>query len=470
MSADVLARIQFALTAGFHYIFPPMSIGMGVLLVYMEGMYLKTKDPLYHKMTRFWVLVFALTFAVGVATGIPMEFQFGTNWARYSRYVGDIFGSALAAEGVFAFFLESGFLAILVFGWNKVSPKVHFFSTCMVSLGSMFSAIWIIVANSWQQTPAGFRLEQGPHGEVARITDFWSMVFNPSTVDRLTHTVTGAWLTGAFFVASVSAYYLLKKQHIEFAQRSLKIALTWSAAICLLQIFLGHSSTQHLAVNQPEKFAAIEGHYDSSQPVDLTLVGVYDDSTNKVNGITIPKMGSTLLNGNPETKVKGLDAFPKDELPPVAPVFQSFRVMVMSGFAMLFISWTGAYFAFRGTLMDKPWLLKVIVWSVALPHIGNMLGWMVAELGRQPWSVYRLLRTDQSHSKVVDAGSILASLTMFTLLYIMLGFLFFYLLDKRIKSGPDAEDHSGPLVSEPLEAQKLRLFGANTESLSEEKP
>ncbi|MCK7523304.1 MAG: cytochrome ubiquinol oxidase subunit I [Ignavibacteriales bacterium] len=225
MDVEILSRLQFAFTIAFHYIYPPLSIGIAVNLVIMEGMYLKTKDKFFENMTKFWVKVFALTFAIGVATGIVMEFEFGTNWATYSRFVGDVFGSALAAEGIFAFFLESGFLAVLVFGWDKVGPKMHFFSTIMVSLGSMFSAVWIVVANSWQQTPAGFHIVGEGINARAEITDFWAMVFNPSSVDRLLHVVSGAWLAGAFLIISVSAYYLLKDRHIRFAKASIKIAL-----------------------------------------------------------------------------------------------------------------------------------------------------------------------------------------------------------------------------------------------------
>ena len=207
MDVEVLARLQFAFTIAFHYIYPPLSIGLGVLLVMMEGMYLWTKDPLYERMTKFWVKIFALTFAIGVATGIVMEFEFGTNWATYSRYVGDVFGSALAAEGIFAFFLESGFLALLVFGWDKVGPRTHFFATVMVALGAMFSAVWIVVANSWQQTPAGYHVVGEGIEARAEIVDFWAKVFNPSSVDRLCHVLSGAWLAGAFLVISVSAYF-----------------------------------------------------------------------------------------------------------------------------------------------------------------------------------------------------------------------------------------------------------------------
>ena len=236
MDVVLLSRLQFALTIMFHYLFPPLTIGLGVVLVYLEAMYLRTKDPLYHTAARFWTRVFALNFAIGVATGIVMEFEFGTNWAVYSRFVGDVFGSALAAEGIFAFFLESGFLAILVFGWDRVSPATHFFATVMVSLGSIFSAIWIVVANSWQQTPAGHQIVQMTRdgqpwfvgGEPmirAEIVDFWALVFNPSTLHRLIHVWIGAFIMGAFFVMSISAWYLLKKRHEEFARRSFSGAL-----------------------------------------------------------------------------------------------------------------------------------------------------------------------------------------------------------------------------------------------------
>src|SRR5260221_9506882 len=221
MDVEMLARVQFAFTIGFHYIYPPLSIGLGLILVILEGLYLRTGDKIYEMAVRFWIRIFALIFGIGVATGIIMEFEFGTNWATYSKYVGDIFGSALAAEGIFAFALESGFLGILIFGWNRVGPRVHFFSTIMVFFVSLFSAVWIVVANSWQQTPAGFHIVGEGLQARAQVTDFWVMVFNPSMLERLSHTVVGAWQAGAWFVVSVSAYYLLKRRHLDFAQRSL---------------------------------------------------------------------------------------------------------------------------------------------------------------------------------------------------------------------------------------------------------
>ena len=251
MDVGLLSRIQFGLTIGFHYIFPPLSIGLGLILVIMEGTYLRTKNSLYHEMTRFWVRIFGLIFALGVATGIVMEFQFGTNWATYSRFVGDVFGSALAAEGIFAFFLESGFLAILLFGWDQVSARMHFVATVMVALGAHFSAIWIVVANSWQQTPAGHHIVGMGETARAEIVDFWQMLLNPSTLDRLSHVFMGAWQAGAFFVLSVSAFYLLRKKHLDFARASMKIALVVALVASLGQLVTGHMSARTVAVTSP---------------------------------------------------------------------------------------------------------------------------------------------------------------------------------------------------------------------------
>ncbi len=244
----MLSRIQFALTIMFHYLFPPLTIGLGIVLVYLEAMYLRTRDPLYETAAKFWTKIFGLNFAMGVVTGIVMEFEFGTNWAIYSRYVGDVFGSALAAEGIFAFFLESGFLALLLFGWNAVGPKMHFFATLMVAIGSIFSSVWITVANSWQQTPAGYVIRDhvinGHKFPRAEITDFWAMVFNPSSVNRLVHVWLGAFILGAFFVMSISAWYLLKGRHAEFARRSFTGGLALATICSLAQLLSGHYQAQ----------------------------------------------------------------------------------------------------------------------------------------------------------------------------------------------------------------------------------
>ena len=441
MDVEILSRIQFAFTIAFHYIYPPLSIGLGVMLVIMEGMYLKTNNKLYEQMTKFWVKVFALTFAMGVATGIVMEFEFGTNWATYSRYVGDVFGSALAAEGIFAFFLESGFLAILVFGWDKVSPRIHFLSTIMVSFGSMLSAVWIVIANSWQQTPAGFHIVGEGINARAEITDFWEMVFNPSSMERLAHVLSGAWLAGSFLVLSVCAYYLLKNKHIEFAKASFKIAIVFALFASLFQLFTGHRSAVGISETQPAKLAAFEAHYDSLSTGDLYLFGWVNDENQKVNfGVKIPGMLSYLIYGDTQKPVIGLNAFSPSDRPPVNIVFQSYHLMVAIGFSLIAISVIGIFFWWRGSLFKKKWLLWIFIFSVLGPQIANQLGWISAEVGRQPWIVYGLLRTSEGLSKVVTADQVMFSLILFTLIYLLLFVLFLYLLNEKIQHGPDSPE------------------------------
>ncbi len=444
MDVLTLARLQFALTIAFHYLFPPLSIGLGLILVIMEGTYLATGKALYHAMTRFWVRIFGLMFAIGVATGIVMEFQFGTNWAAYSRFVGDVFGSALAAEGIFAFFLESGFLALLLFGWDRVSPRMHFFSTVMVSLGSIFSAVWIIVANSWQQTPAGYHLVETVSGSRAEVTSFAEVVLNPSTLDRLSHVLVAAFLTGSFLVISVSSYYLLKNRHLEFARASLKIALLIALAAAPLQLLTGHASAVGVAQMQPAKLAAFEGHYPASAPAAMTLFGWVNERQEKVDfGIAVPGMLSWLVHGDTQAPVKGLQAFPPEDRPPVNIVFQSYHAMVAIGMILIAVSFLGGYYWLRNALERTRWLLWVFVFAVGLPQIGNQLGWISAEVGRQPWIVYGLLRTRDGLSKVVSAGETVASLILFSLVYILLLALFLFLLDHKIRRGPEEEEEIG---------------------------
>jgi len=450
MDVEILSRLQFALTISFHYIYPPLSIGLGVALVIMEGIYLKTKNPVWQQMTKFWVKIFALTFALGVATGIVMEFEFGTNWATYSRYVGDVFGSALAAEGIFAFFLESGFLAILVFGWNRVSPKVHFFSTIMVSLGSMMSAVWIVVANSWMQTPAGYQIVGEGMNARAEITDFWGMVFNPSSVERLIHTLSGAWLAGAFLMMSIAAFYILKNKHSEFAKNSFKVGLGIAVFASLFQLYTGHRSALGVSRNQPEKLAAFEAHYDSSSAADMYLFGWVNENKREVNfGVAIPKFLSFLIYYDFNAPVKGLKSFDEKNLPPINIVFQTYHLMVAIGMAMIGLSLLALFSLYRGRLFQRGWLLKIFVFAVMLPQIANQMGWFSAEIGRQPWIVYNLLRTSDALSKSVEANQVLFSLILFTCIYALLFTLFIFLLNEKIKHGPDATE---PVISQESDA------------------
>jgi cytochrome d ubiquinol oxidase subunit I len=440
MDVLTLSRLQFAATVSFHYIYPPLSIGLGVVLVIMEALWLKNKNPLYHQMARFWTKVFALTFAIGVATGIVMEFEFGTNWATYSRFVGDVFGSALAAEGIFAFFLESGFLAILLFGWDKVGRKVHFLATCMVCLGAHFSAIWIVVANSWMQTPAGYHIVGEGLKARAEVTDFWAMVFSPSSMDRLFHTLCGAWQAGAFLVVSVSAWYLLKKKHLDFARASLRVGLVVGLAASLLQLLSGHGSARGVARNQPAKLAAFEGLYATTTNAPLTLFGWVDEQDEKVIGPAIPGLLSYLAFSDTSKAVTGLREFKPEDRPPVGFSFQLFHLMVAIGFAMIGIAALGFLYFWRGSLFEKRWLLWLLVLSVLGPQIANQAGWFAAEVGRQPWIVYGLLRTPEGLSAVVKAETVLSSLILFTFIYLLLFAVFVYLLNDKIRHGPDETD------------------------------
>ncbi|WP_289013286.1 cytochrome ubiquinol oxidase subunit I [uncultured Capnocytophaga sp.] len=441
METEILARVQFALTIAFHYIYPPLSIGLGLLMVAFKGIYLRTGKKEYDTLARFWTRIFSLTFGLGVATGIVMEFEFGTNWATYSRYVGDIFGSALAAEGVFAFALESTCLGIVLFGWNKVKPIWHFLATLGVFLGSMCSAIWIVIANSWQQTPAGYVIAGEGMQAKAVITDFWAMVFNPSSIDRIWHVWQGAFLAGIFLVLSVHAWYLLKGRHVEISKKAFKVTLIIATVVCLLQLVSGHSSADGVAKNQPEKLAAMEGHFKTG-PGDAYIIGWVDKKNEETHGLSIPKGLSYMVHFDGDAPVTGLDQYPVEDRPgQVNAVFQFYHIMVAIGMFLIALTLYASFLLWRGKLYDKRWLLHIFVWSVLLPQIANQVGWFAAEMGRQPWIVYKLLRTSEALSKSVSANQILFAIILFTVIYIILFALFIYLMKKKIVHGID--EHEG---------------------------
>ncbi|WP_075883791.1 cytochrome ubiquinol oxidase subunit I [Candidatus Protochlamydia sp. W-9] len=440
MDVLILARIQFALTIMFHYIYPVLSIGLGLIMVIVEGLYIKTKNPIYLRMAQFWTKVFALTFAIGVATGIVMEFEFGTNWATYSRYVGDVFGSALAAEGVFAFFLESGFLAVVIFGWNRVSPKFHFFATTMVCLGAHFSAIWIVIANSWMQTPAGFKIAGEGMNARAEITEFWEMVFNPSSMIRLGHVILGCWLAGAFLVISISAYYLLKKKHQIFARKSIIIGLWVAFITSILQAYSGDSSGKVVAKYQPTKLAAMEALYQTESGVPLTLFGVVNTEEKKIDyAIQIPKLLSFLSFGDCNAEVKGLDQVNPEDWPNVPVIFNVYRLMIAMWALMFSLSIAGLYLWYKKTLENHRGILWVMVFSAIYAQVANQAGWYSAETGRYPWLVYGLLRISEGLSKSVKANQVLGSIIMFMCVYLLLFILFVYMLNEKVKHGPEEE-------------------------------
>lgn len=436
MSAELLARIQFAVTAGFHFIFPPLTIGLSWIICWILWRYHRTGDEFYRRTARFWIDLFVISFVVGVASGIVLEFQFGTNWAEYSRFVGDIFGSPLAAEGILAFFLESTFIGVVIFGWNRVSRRVLWFSSLMVAIGSTLSAFWIIVANSWQQTPAGYRVVEAGRAELA---NFWEAAFNPSTIPRYLHTVDACLMTGAFFVLGVSAWYLLKKRERRLAQYSMRIALIVGLISSVAQLTIGHHHARQVAETQPEKFAAVEMIFDTQTRAPALVFGIIDVENEKVHAeVRIPGLLSYLAFGDFDAEVKGLHAFPREDWPPIPLTYYTFHLMVYIGSFLILLPVLGLLLLWRKALYENRLFHFAAVASIPLPFLANELGWISTEVGRQPWAVYRLLRTSDSLSKNVPPGQVLFSLIMFTLIYVLLFSVWVVLLKRRIQRGPEA--------------------------------
>jgi cytochrome d ubiquinol oxidase subunit I len=445
MDTEILSRLQFAFTVTFHYIYPPLSIGISLALVFMEGMFLKTGLVIWEKLTKFWLKVFSMTFALGVATGIPLQFSLGTNWSRYSRFVGDVFGSVIGAEGFFAFLIEAGFLGVLLFGWNRVGPKMHFLSTVLVSGAAHFSAVWIVSANSWMHTPAGYRLVTAPDGvQVAEVTNWSEMFFNPSNMSHITHVILGAWLTGAFLLISVAAYYLLKRRHLEFAKKTMVVGLLIGFSSTLFQLISADHLAQKIAVHNPEKFAAFEGVYETKPYTPAYAFGWVDGKEGKVHGLPIPGLLSFMSYRDFAKPVPGLDQVPRDEWPNVPLVFQLYHWMIFMWGGMVLAACLAFYYAWRKKWQMPPLVLKFLVISVAFPQIANIAGWYTSCIGRQPWIVYKLLKTSEAYSPIITTGQVLSSLIMFVVLYLMFFTLFLVLLDKKIKAGPDAGEEELP--------------------------
>ncbi len=435
MDVVLLSRIQFALTVGFHFLFPPLTIGLAWLLVAIEWRGWRTGDATYVRMGKFFGKLLALTFAVGVATGIVMEFQFGTNWAAYSKFVGDIFGAPLAAEGVLAFFLESGFLGLYLFGRGRVSKGAHWFSILMVAVGSVISAFWILVANSWQQTPAGYVVRGGR----AELVDFWAAAFNPSTLPRFFHTVDAALISGAFFVAGVAAYRLLKDREDPLARRAARLAIVVGLVASVAEIFpFGHVHARQVARTQPEKFAAIEGLYTgtSAAPIVLFAYPVTPPPQLKAK-IEIRGLLSWMAFGDINAQIRGIGDFPPENRPPLWLTFVSFHNMVVLGVYFVAAMAWAAWKLRRDRLWESRRFLRLLVISIPLPLAACQLGWMAAEVGRQPWIVYGLLRTRDAVSASVPAGDVLLSTCLFGVLYLLLGALFVYVLVREIRHGPE---------------------------------
>jgi len=434
MDVLLLSRLQFAAATMFHFLFVPLTLGLSVLVAWMETKYARTGDETYLTMTKFWGKLFLINFALGVVTGITLEFQFGTNWSRYSAYVGDIFGSLLAIEATAAFFLESTFVGVWIFGWRKLSKKAHAVVIWLVAGATNLSAIWILTANSWMQHPVGFAMRNGR----AELTDFAAVVFNKFGILAILHTLPAAYILSAFFVMGVSAYHLLKKQHIDFFTRSFKTGLIFGLVFSIFIAIEGDLHAVNVTQTQPEKLAAMEAHWETGTraPIHLLAIPSQENEKNLVQIGTIPGVLSYLGYHDLNAEVKGLKDFPKEERPPVFLTFASFRLMVTLG--VYFILMTVIGFFKRNRLMESPRYLKIMLWSLPLTYLAVEFGWLVAEIGRQPWIVYRIMTTAQAVSPI-DTIQVAMTLVGFLLVYGLLGAVDFYLLAKYARKGPAAE-------------------------------
>jgi cytochrome d ubiquinol oxidase subunit I len=444
--ALMLSRIQFAFTIAFHIIFPAFTIGLASWLAALEFNWLRTGNPLYRNLFRFWVKVFAVSFGLGVVSGIVMSYQFGTNWSRFSEFTGNVLGPVIAYEVITAFFLEAAFLGIMLFGWERVGDRLHFFATCMVALGTLISAFWILSANSWMQTPDGFAIENGKAVPV----DWFRVVFNPSFPLRYAHMVLGCYLTTAFAVAGMSAWMLLRHPHdapeakLAGSRRSMSMALWFATIFVPVQIVIGDLHGLGVLKYQPTKLAAIEGNWDRMANMPLRLFAIPDEvaETNHYE-IGIPKIGSWVLTHAFDGVVPGLKEVPPQDRPPVWPVFFSFRIMVGIGFAMLGIGLWSLYLRWKGTLFtNRPFLTAAMIMTPS--GFGAVLfGWFTAEIGRQPWVVYGHLRTADAVSPIA-AGAVTASLLTFIVVYAFVFGFGSYYLAKLLRRGPDpVEDIRG---------------------------
>lgn len=463
MDANLLARIQFAITVGFHFLFPPLSIGLAWLLVILEWRGWRKSDVDYVRAGKFFAKIFALTFGVGVATGIVMEFQFGTNWAPYSKMVGDIFGAPLAAEGLFAFFLESVFLGVYLFGRNKLSKGWHWFSILMVALGATLSAFWIIVANSWMQTPAGFVFNTVT--QRAELTNFWQAVFNPSTGIRYFHTVMSCLVAGAFMMTGISAALLLKDSANRVARKSLGVGIIFGLISSILVAFpSGHEHAKQVAHTQPAKFAAIEGLYTSQSGAPLVMFAVPFTAPPELKAkVELPGLLSWMAFGDVNAHIPGIDQFKKEDLPPLWMTFVSFHNMVILGMFFITAMMYGTWLLYRGKLWTSRKFLRVLFWSIPLPLAATQFGWVTAEVGRQPWIVYPVkgvfegMRTSAAASVNVSAGQILFSIILFGIIYLFLLSLYLYVLWKKISEGPETDGSvpTNPKSKGPLSEAKV---------------
>lgn len=434
MDVLMLSRLQFAAATFFHFLFVPLTLGLSILIAIMETRYVRTGDEEYKNMAKFWGKIFLINFAIGVVTGITLEFQFGTNWSRYSTYVGDIFGSLLAIEATLAFFLESTFIAVWAFGWNKLSPKAHAVSIWLVAIASNLSAFWILIANSWMQHPVGFTIRNGR----AELTDFLAVVTQPFAWHTIAHTLSAAYILSGFFVMSICAYHLLRKQHVSFFTKSFRMGLSMALIFSVVEIVQGHMHGAEVAKVQPVKLAAMESLWETTAAAPQYLFLIPDEANerNSVSFGGIPGALSMLAYHTPDATVKGLKDFPKEERPPVTISFLSFRMMVGLGFLFLLLTVVGWFK--RNKLLESPGYLKIMLYAVPLPYLAAEAGWTLAEVGRQPWVVYGIMKTSDAVSPIASS-QVLVSLIAFIGIYSLLGAAAFYLIISHARKGPQVE-------------------------------
>lgn len=455
----LLSRIQFGFVMSFHIIFPAFTIGLASWLAFLAGAYLRTKRTLWRELYLFWMKIFAVSFALGVVSGIVMSFQFGTNWAPLSERAGNILGPLLSYEVLTAFFLEATFLGVMLFGWRRVSPKVHFIATCMVALGTLISTFWIMSANSWMHTPAGYEIRDG----VFHAVNWWQIIFNPSFPIRLAHMVLAAFLTTCFVVGGVSAIYLLRDRHRDGALLMLKLATAFAAITVPLQILIGDLHGLEVHEYQPVKLAAMEGHWETSRGVPLLLFAIPDEA-NETNryAIGIPKLGSLIITHDADGEIRGLKDVPPEERPPVAPVFFAFRVMVAIGVLMLITAFWSLW-RWRGQrLAESPALLRLWAWMSPAGFIAVLAGWYTTEIGRQPYVIYGLMRTGEA-ATAIGANSVKTSLLAFGTVYLFVFVAGSYYLLKLLRKGPQpvADDLRHPedkRPARPLSVPEERLL------------
>jgi len=431
MDALFLSRLQFAVATLFHFIFVPLTLGLVVLVAIMETRYVQTGDEEYKRMAKFWGKIFVINFVVGVVTGLTLEFQFGTNWAGYSRYVGDIFGSLLAIEATVSFFLESTFIGIWLFGWKRLSPKVHCLAIWLVALASNISAYWILTANSWMQNPVGYVIRGGR----AELQDFWAVITQPYAILMFFHVIAAAYILAGFFVLGVSAYHILRKQNVAFFTRSFRMAALFTVIFALSEIVIGDVHGKLMARTQPTKLAAMEAVWDTVKgaPFYMMLIPNEKNERNTVEALAIPKFLSWLALDSWDAEIKGLKEWPAADRPPVTLTFLSFRIMVGLGFLFALVSiltWLR-----RNKLEQSPTLLRLLIWMIPLPYLAAAFGWVVTEVGRQPWIVYGVMKTADAVSPIATY-QVAISLAAFIVVYSLLGIACFYLIIKHARRGP----------------------------------